>query len=256
MLLPDERFDTVNERIRLIQKKNGLTFGTDAFLLSAFVSPMKNTTAVDLGSGTGIIPLLLLAKEKVKKVYAVEIQHSFADVIRRNADLNGMSERLFPIEKDLRALTARDVGCEVQLVCANPPYLPIGSGRHSDFPEKEIARHECNGNVADFCLCASKLLQTKGKFVCVWRPERLPELFSAMREVRIEPKRTVSVFPDCRSAPCLVLVEGVKDASPGMKVFPPLFLYRVAKKGESVRTMTKVAKSVYDTCSFSALERR
>ena len=96
-LADDERFDTVNEQIRLIQKKQGLTFGTDAFLLAAFVKSAPREHVVDLGSGTGILPLLLLAKGKVKRATAVEVQATFADLIARNAVLNGFGDKIAPL---------------------------------------------------------------------------------------------------------------------------------------------------------------
>ena len=108
-LLADERLDEVNERIRLIQKRQGLTFGTDAYLLAAYVRPMKSGRAVDLGSGTGIIPLLLLAREKIAHVHAVEIQPAFAELIGRNASLNGFAECITPLCADIRELSAATV---------------------------------------------------------------------------------------------------------------------------------------------------
>ncbi len=249
-LQPDERLDEVNEQIRLIQKKQGLTFGTDAYLLSAFIRPQPRAHAVDLGSGSGIIPLLLCAKNKVRSVTAVEIQPAFADLIGRNAELNGFSDRIIPKQADLRSLSPADIGKEVELVCANPPYMKVNTGRTNTAPEKELARHELCGGIDAFAAAASRLLQTKGRFVCVFRPERLCDLLFAMRQNRLEPKRMVTVYPDLHTPPCLVLVEAVKDAAPSLSVLPPLCLYRPAVPGEQTRTMTPEANAIYATCSF------
>ncbi len=249
-LLDDERLDEVNEHIRLIQKKQGLTFGTDAYLLAAFVRTSPSARAVDLGSGTGIIPLLLCAKNKVRSVAAVELQASFADLIRRNAHLNSMQEHISVCNADVREINSATFGGEVDLVCSNPPYLKSNAGKSNLAEEKEIARHEVHGTVFDFCAAASRLLKTKGRFACVFRTERLSELFAAMRENRLEPKRMVMVHADPISPPCMVLVEAMKDAAPSLIVEPPLFLYEVQTGNGSSREMTAQAKEIYRTCSF------
>ena len=121
LLLPDERLDEVNEQLRLIQKKKGLTFGTDAFLLAAYVKSSPRSRAVELGGGTGIVSLLLAARNKLKSITAVEIQESFASLIERNAELNGLSEKVSALCSDVRALTPQMLGGEVDLVLSNPP---------------------------------------------------------------------------------------------------------------------------------------
>jgi tRNA1Val (adenine37-N6)-methyltransferase len=249
-LAEDERFDVVNEQIKLIQKKNGLTFGTDAFLLSAFVKNAPKTHAVDLGSGTGILPLLLLAKGKVKCATAVEVQPSFADLIARNAALNGFGERITPLCANVREIRPEMIGGEVGLVISNPPYMKCTSGRRNESEEKYIARHEVCGDIADFCACAARLLKHGGKFVCVWRPDRLTDLLSAMHEHHLEPKRMTFVHADAESEPCSVLVEALKYGSPSLRVSKPLILYEAQKEGEKVRRLTPAAQKIYDTCSF------
>ena len=250
MLAQDELLDEVNENIRLIRKKNGLTFGTDAYLLAAYVRANPTAAVVDLGSGTGIIPLLLCAKDKARSVNAVEIQASFADLIRRNAELNGMVDRISVCNADVREINSATFGGEVELVCSNPPYLKSGAGKSNRAEEKEIARHEVYGGIYDFCAAASRLLKTKGRFACVFRTERLSELFAALRENRLEPKRMVMVHADPHSPPCMVLLEAMKDAAPSLTVEPPLFLYEEPAVAGSPREMTAEAKEIYRTCSF------
>lgn len=249
-LLADERLDEINERIRLIQKKQGLTFGTDAYLLAAFIRPNPRAKAVDLGSGTGVIPLLLCSKDKVASVTAVELQPSFASLIERNAALNGMEDRISVCNADVRAVTTELTGGEVGLVCSNPPYLKTNAGKSNFAEEKEIARHEVHGGIRDFCAAASRLLKTKGKFACVYRAERLTELFAAMRDSRLEPKRMVMVHSDVKSPPCMVLVEAMKDAAPALRVEPPLILYQPMENGARSRVMTQEAAAIYSNCSF------
>ena len=249
-LRPDERLDEVNERIRLIQKRHGLTFGTDAYLLAAFIRPQPYAQAVELGSGCGIISLLLCAKDKLRTVTAVEVQPSFAELTARNAALNGYSDRIRVLNADLRRLTADHPGGEVNLVFANPPYLKANSGMPNRAAEKDIARHEVCGGIRDFCAAASRLLRTGGRFACVFRAERLADLFGAMRANRLEPKRMVMVHSDADSPPCLVLTECVKDAAPSLRVLPALMLYHRRSSAESRRTLTAQAEAIYQTCSF------
>ena len=249
-LFDDERFDTVNEQIRLIQKKQGLTFGTDAFLLAAFVKPAPRTHAVDLGSGTGILPLLLLAKGKIKCATAVEVQPAFADIIARNAELNGFGEKIAPLCADVRDLRPENIGGEVGLVISNPPYRKCTSGKRNESDEKYIARHEVCGGIADFCACAARLLKHGGKFVCVWRPDRLTDLLSAMKDHRLEPKRMTFVHADTESEPCSVLIEAVKGGAPSVRISKPLILYHPRAEGEKARCLTEQTQKIYDTCSF------
>ena len=249
-LRPDERLDEVNERIRLIQKRHGLTFGTDAYLLAAFIRPQPYAQAVELGSGCGIISLLLCAKDKLRTVTAVEVQPSFAELTARNAALNGMADRIRVFAGDVRTLGLRDTDGEVGLVLSNPPYLRAGSGRSNRETEKEIARHEVAGGIADFCAAAGRVLRTGGRFCVVWKPERLRELFSAMAENRLEPKRMTMVHADAAHEPCAVLVEAVRDGAPDLRVTPPLFLYEPTPC--SPRKLTAEAREIYESCEWFA----
>ena len=255
-LLPDERIDEVNENLRLILKKNGLTFGTDAYLLAAFIRPQPSCTAVELGGGTGIISLLLAAKEKVASVTAVEVQPAFAELIDRNAALNRLSHRVKALSADLRNLRAVDLGKEVDLVFSNPPYMKCNAGKRNEADEKYIARHEVCGGIADFCAAASRLLKHGGRFVCVWRPDRLTALLDAMRQYKLEPKRMTFVHADAASEPCVVLVESVKGGAESLYISPPLLLYTPKQDGERSRTLTSAAEEIYQTCHFSGLFSR
>ena len=246
----DERLDTVNEKIQLIQKKQGLTFGTDAFLLAAFVKSTPKTHVVDLGSGTGILPLLLLTKGKVKCATAVEIQPTFVDLIERNAKLNGFADFITPLCANVKDLRPEDIGGEVGLVVSNPPYMKCTSGRRNESEEKYIARHEVCGNIADFCACAARLLKHGGKFVCVWRPDRLTDLLNTLHDCKLEPKRMTFVHADTNSEPCSVLIEASKGAASSMRVSKPLILHETHTRGEKVRQLTPAAQKIYDTCSF------
>lgn len=248
-ILDGERIDTVNENIRLIQKKNGLTFGSDVFLLSAYVRPSKNAVCADLGSGTGIAAFLCLARNKCKKVHAVEIQPDFAELISRNAELNGFSDRVEVHCADVRQLTAAQLGGEVDIVISNPPYMRTDSGKRNVADEKYIARHEVCGNVYDFCAAAGRILKFGGRFFCVWRPDRTADLIDAMRKASLEPKRMTFVHSDVSSEPSVLLVEAVKGGAGSVRVTAPLIIYRDGAD-ISPRRMTPQAQNIYDSGSF------
>lgn len=250
----NETLHEVNEHIRLVQRKDGLTFGTDAYLLAAYTRPRKGAVAVDLGSGTGIIPLLCLARDKASRFTAVEIQPAFCDLITRNAALNGMADRLTPLCSDVREITPASVGCEVDLVTANPPYMAPNSGARNTADEKYIARHEVCGSVTDFCGAAGRLLKHGGRFLCVFRPERLGDLFEGLRAAHLEPKRMTLVQATYAAPPSVVLVEAVKYASPSLTVTPPLCLWEAdpqnPEKPATPMVQTADAAYVYEHCGF------
>ena len=252
ILSPDERIDVVNEGIRLIQNTRGLTFGTDAYLLAAYVRAHPRARAIDLGSGTGIVSLLLLAANKIASAVAVEVQPTYADLIARNAALNGMEDRLRPLCANVKCLRAVDLGFEAELVVSNPPYMRCDSGRRNETEEKYVARHEVCGDIRDFCAAAGRVLRHGGHFVSVWRPDRLTELLAAMRDARLEPKRMTLVHADAESEPSMILIDAVKGAAPSLRVTPPLLLYLPKTEGDTRRTLTREAQRIYDTCSFDA----
>ena len=253
-LSDDERLDVVNEQLRLIQKKQGLTYGTDAFLLAAYLRSSPRARAVDLGSGTGIVSLLAVAKGKAATVHAVEIQPTFAELIGRNAALNGYEDRIFPVCRDLRDLKAAELGGEVDLVFSNPPYMRCDSGKPNESEEKYIARHEVHGTIADFCNAASRILRYGGRFVTVWRPDRLSELLYALHGAGLEAKRMTFVYADTHAVPCAVLTEAVKGGAPALRISPPLLLYREMREGETARVLTKEAQDIYRDCAFPLYE--
>ena len=242
----DESLIEVNENIKLIQKKNGLTFGTDAFLLASFMKAQKNSLAVELGGGTGIISLLCASREKFKRIYCIEIQEDFANVIRRNAELNSLSEKVLPVNADVRRIRSIDIGCEVDAVFSNPPYMKIDSGKRNEHDEKFIARHEVCGDIGDFCAAAKRLLKHGGNFYCVWRPDRLIDLICAMRENNLEPKEMCFVHASTTSTPSMVLVRAKKGASSGVSVAEPLFL----NLDNDPKMLTERAKKIYEECNF------
>ena len=245
----DERIDEVNEKLRLIQKKDGLTFGTDAFLLAAYMKPQKSAVAVELGCGTGIISLLAVARERFAFIHAIEIQPEFAELTERNISMNALSDRISAKCRDVRDLSARDTDGEVDVVFSNPPYMRTDSGKRNEADMKYIARHEVCGDIGDFCAAARRLLKHGGKFYCVWRPDRLTELLAALKENRLEPKTMTFVHADKDTPPSMLLLCAKKGAAPSVNISAPLILHS-AKDKCGTRPLSARAQKIYDTMSF------
>lgn len=225
----NERLDRVNENIVLVQRRDGLTFGTDAYLLYAYMKSQRSAHALELGAGTGIISLLCLSKDKFANITAVEIQKSFAELVAENARINSLSHRLKSVCADLRDLKSADVGGKLfDVVFANPPYMQRESGAHNQNDEKNIARREMCGDIGDFCAGAKRLLRFGGSFYVVYRADRMTDLFSAMRQNKIEPKRLTLVHADAHSAPTLLLCEGRYGGAHGLFVTRPLIMHKDA----------------------------
>ena len=221
-LKENERLDYVNDDIELIQNTDGLTFGTDALLLAGYIGG-KYQDAVELGGGTGIISMLLLARGKVNRINCIEIQEEFAELINRNAVHNSFVERLKAVCSDVREYRPEK---ECELVFTNPPYMKTTSGKSNLDDKKNIARHEVAGSIYDFCSSGAKMLKFGGTFAAVYRPDRLIDLIDAMRKSTLEPKRITFVHANERSEPSMVLVESKKGGKCGLKLTRPLIIYK------------------------------
>ena len=254
-LFDDERLDNINEDLTIIQKKQGLTFGSDTYLLSAFIKEQKYGRAADLGSGTGIASLLCMAKGKFSHIYAVEIQESFCGLIKRNAAINGFDGNITAINSDVRWISPAMTDGELDAVFSNPPYMKVGSGRRNEADEKYIARHEVFGGIYDFCSAAGRLLKFGGRFYVVYRPDRLSELMDALHCAKLEPKRMTFVHADTATPPSAVLIEAKKGASPSLTLTRPLIIHKNENTDSSARPMTDDAEMIYNTCSFDQFNK-
>ncbi len=223
-LLDNERLDTVNDGIKLIQRKDGLVFGSDALLLGGYIKGNPLYKCAELGGGTGIISLLTAKRNKAEHVYIYEIQPQFAKLCEKNAELNGLDNKITVFNKDIREASSIDTLGEMDFVFSNPPYMKMGCGKENAVSEKNIARRETAGGIEDFCKAASRLLKFGGSFYVVYLPERLNELMSSLTNNKLEPKRLTLVCPDYGKRPCLVLIEAKKGGGKGMIVTPPLYI--------------------------------
>jgi len=216
-----KRLDEVNDSLSLIQDTEGLTFGTDALLLAGYIGKGYKL-GLELGGGTGIISMLLLSRGKLERCICAEIQKEYAELIRENAAHNSLEDRLECINADIRE--HRFPECDI--VYTNPPYMKADTGKRNITDKKNIARHEVNGSILDFCMAAKRSLKFGGTLAVVYRPDRCMDLLAAMREAGIEPKRMTFVHADTASEPSMMLVEGKRGGKSGMRVTAPLIIYR------------------------------
>jgi tRNA1(Val) A37 N6-methylase TrmN6 len=224
-LKPGERVDDlIINNLKLIQHPEEFCFSLDAVLLAHFASVRQNGIAADLGTGTGVVALLLIARGAAT-VTGIEINSAMADMASRSAKLNGLADRLHIINGDLRHIHELLPAGSFELVVANPPYRPVGGGYLNPNDRVAMARHELTASLTDIIAAARHLVKYRGRFAMVHLPERLAEITQAMCQAGIEPKRLRFVYPRVDKKPNMVLVEGVRGAKPGLEVLPPLLVY-------------------------------
>ena len=222
----EETLDTLfGGRLRILQKKGGYRFSIDALLLAHFAEPRSKDRIIDLGTGCGIMPLIIAFHKKTGKIAGVEIQPSLADLARRNAALNRLSTRIKILEKDLRDLEGKNVRGIFDLVLSNPPYRKVGAGRVNPRLEKALARHEFKATLQDVLRAARYLLKEKGRLAMIYPASRAAELIQEMRQIHLEPKRLQFVHSHLKEEARLVMVEGFKEGRAQVRVLPPLVVY-------------------------------
>lgn len=218
---PDERVDPfLDGRLQVIQSRAGYRFSVDALLLADFATIRKGDRVVDLGTGCGIIPLLLLRSRGAAWVVGLEIQEALAFQASRNARLNALHDRMPVVRGDLRR-PPLEHGSFHAVVC-NPPYRRARSGRINPDRERAVARHEILASLDDILRSSRLLLRGKGRVSLVYPAERLTDLLARMRGIGLEPKRLQFVHPRVDAGAELVLVEAAREGRPGVTVLPPI----------------------------------
>lgn len=239
-LLEDERLDyLLAEELQIIQSPSVFAFSLDAVLLSHFTYlPIQKGKIIDLCSGNGVIPLLLSNRTKAE-ITGVEIQERLFDMAKRSITFNQLDFKIKMIHGDLKEMPSLLGSNQFDLVTCNPPYFSSKSPEIRNQNEHlAIARHEIYCTLEDVVKSSSQLLKQGGKASFVHRPERLMDLFMHMRNQRLEPKRLRFVYPKEGKEANTILVEGIKDGRPGLKVLSPLFVYNQQNEyNEEVRAM-------------------
>ena len=220
-LRPDEQIDRfMDGRLKLIQSRNGYRFSIDAIHLSQFVGVGLGDIVVDLGTGCGVILLILLLTRPVGRVFGLEIQADLASQAARNAVLNGFEERMNVVQGDIRRPPLKKGLADV-VVC-NPPYRQVKSGRVNPDSRRAIARHEILASMDDILVAARGLLRNKGRLAIIYPTVRLVEILLRLRRFNMEPKRIQINYADLETEGELALIEASLGGRPGLEIAPPL----------------------------------
>lgn len=221
-----ERLDDLQlSGLRIIQDPERFCFGMDAVLLSGFVKARRGDELLDLGTGTGILPLLLSAKTQCAHLTGLEIQEESADMARRSVALNHLEEKISIVTGDMKEAGTIFAPASFDCITCNPPYMIGKHGIQNPEAPKAIARHEILCTFEDVAAAAEKLLKSGGKFFLVHRPFRLAEIIVTLTRHRLEPKRMRLVYPFADKEPNMVLLEAVRGGNSRMTVEAPLILF-------------------------------
>ncbi len=212
-------------RIKVVQDAAGYRFSIDAVILAHHIRPKPTETVLDLGTGCGIIPLILAYKESSAHIIGVEIQKELAEMADKNIRLNNMDDLITIYHKDLKELKGALPAGSIDLVCSNPPYRKTGSGRVNPNLQRAIARHEIKTGLHDILETGAFLLKKAGRIILIYPAERLTDLLYGMRKFGLEPKLLRVVYSYVDSEAKLVILEGRKGGRPGMKINRPLIIY-------------------------------
>ena len=239
-LKENERIDDLQYKgLKIIQNKDGFCFGMDSVLLTGFAKDIKKgSRIIDLGTGTGIISILLSKKVAPEKIIGVDIQEEVCDMAKRSVILNKIEDKVEIINEDIKILNKKIQSDSFDVVVTNPPYKKQQSGMLNENKTKLISRHEITADLEDFIRQSSYLLKSNGELYIVHRPERLSDIFTLLRKYKLEPKDMQLVFSEKGKNAKLILLKAVKNAKSFLKIRKPLFIYN--KDGEYTDDILKI----------------
>lgn len=224
-LLENERIDDLQFKgLKVIQNTDGFCFGTDAVLLANFSKVKSKAKVVDLGTGTGIIPILLSGKTNAEKIFGIEIQEEVFEMAKKSVAMNNLEEKIEIINGDIKTIVSEIGKSTVDVVTSNPPYMHLNGIKNLN-DKKCISRHEIKCTLEDVLKTASELLKDKGRFYMIHRPTRLIDIVYLARKYRLEPKHIRFVHPTVEKAPNMVLIDFLKCGNPEVKILKPLIVY-------------------------------
>lgn len=239
-ILENERIDDLEYKgLKIIQNRDGFCFGIDSILLSDFASEIKrNSKVIDLGTGTGIIGILLCAKTKLSKMVGVEVQKEVYDMAKRSIELNNLQHKFEIINDNIKNLeNIFEIGT-FDAVVTNPPYKKVGTGITNENEKKLVSRHEITANLEDFIKISANLLKDKGSLYMVHRPDRLVDIIELLRKYKLEPKKIRFIQPSIEKEANLLLIKATKNAKPFLKIEKPLYVYK--ENGEYTDEIFKI----------------
>ncbi|PIE74536.1 MAG: hypothetical protein CSA18_04590 [Deltaproteobacteria bacterium] len=212
--------------VKIFQNKNGYRFSIDSILLAHHVKNCSNSKILDIGTGSGIIPISIAYRNKNVLVHGVEIQESLYKIAKKNTAINQMENIINIIHKDILKLNAQDIKGHADIVVTNPPYRKTGTGKLNILSEKACARHELHLDIDSLLLKTKTLLKNKGRFYIIYPASRASELIYKMEKNKIPPKkiRLIHSFPD--SDAVMIICEGILNGNSGVQFLPPLFIYK------------------------------
>lgn len=217
----------INSDLTIKEPSGGIRFGTDALLLADFALPrVKKGFCIDIGTGSGVLPLLLLSAGSRARFSGLEIQPEYAAAAGENAAANGFAQSFSVVCGSADDISRYYPAGKADFVITNPPYMRADCGRDNESQRLSAARREVFGGVGSFCRAAARCLKSGGVFFCVYRPDRITNLLYEMRANGIEPKRMRAVFASAEAKPSLLLVEGKKDAAEGLVFANSLYIYK------------------------------
>jgi len=214
------------DRLKIIQKKKGYRFSIDAAILAHHIRLRATDIAVDLGTGCGVIPLILSLQTPSAQIYGIEIQKDLAELASGNVRLNHMEGRITIVHGDMKDFKSYLTPGTADVVFSNPPYRKVLSGRINPEAERAVARHEIKACLSDVVSVAGGLLKRSGRLVVIYPAERVIDLVLHMRASRLEPKRLRLIHPKQYSGAIRAIAEGVKYGNPGLNVDPPIIIYK------------------------------
>ena len=242
--------DLPGGRLKILQKEGGYRFSIDSLLLTHLVQMKTGDSVIDLGTGGGVILLILSHRFRCGKMVGVEIQEGLVDMARRSMRMNGLDDKIEVFRGDIKEIKTFFNPQSFDVVIFNPPYRKLNSGRINPDREKAIARHEIKGTVGDFLLSARYIVKESGYVYIIYPATRMVGLLSQMKACNIEPKKLRIVYGTCSSKGQFVLVEGKKKGGEELKVLPPLFVYE--EDGGYTEEMESVFKELSGSPSSSA----
>lgn len=226
-LKANERLDELQRNgYRIIQNPEKFCFGMDAVLLTGFAREARGQELLDLGTGTGIIPILMEAKTGIAHLTGLEIQEESADMARRSVELNGLTDKITIVTGDIKEAGSLFKAASFDCITCNPPYMIGQHGLTNPDEPKAVARHEVLCTFEDVARAAARLLKPGGHFYLVHRPFRLAEIMTTLSVFKLEPKRMQLVYPYVDKEPNMVLLEAVRGAKPRMTVEKPLIVFQ------------------------------
>lgn len=227
-LKENERIDDLEYKgLKIIQNKEGFCFGIDSVLLSDFAKDIKRESRVlDLGTGTGIISILLCGKTELKEIIGIEIQKEVYEMAKRSAELNKIEDKFKLINEDIKNLSKIFPANSFDAIVTNPPYKKENTGLKNENKIKQISKHEIMCSIDDIARVSSLLLNSNCSLYMVHRPDRLVDIIEALRKHKLEPKKIRLVYPKIGKEPNLVLIKATKCGRPFLKIEKPLFVYK------------------------------